>query len=724
MIGSHSPTLGSPPHAGNSTSSDLQRQQSANELGTGDLLQYVVDHVNELLNRNYSLVDFDSLSPVKLLQVVDDVFATLQPSLKMDLESLSSAQYIPILTDFLLKPLGYRVPPLIQSTFHASFANAEPTVIYPMLYWVLTHMEINKKRVYLARFLQPLEIPDDIRAQDEDVRGLYAQYQQLRGAFIQTHRRVDALHSAFTDPQETRRKVAALEEENVHLKEYLQAAMKKLENVRDKDLFLSESKSLRAAQEESSKLAEKFVELQQSMLYAEARRTEISNSLQCLRRDAAEGRVDTMIRRMKDEIQTNKIKLEEQLPLELDAKQKENEELRKLLSEPLDMTILTNENQKLEDALRNLKNKIKERLLPSEDGSSISTIKQQVQRVIAHKKEVLDELSSWQTNRNKVLDSIREREAHITQLRSASNMISEDEFREFFTQIRVKKAVTEGVKQRLTELHAEWGTLVFTKELLQGRYKELEETIRDLESKMGLQGYGRTVEVLSKLTQEKNVIEGMKGKTLEELSRVVQDFNLAIREGRNRLAPLINELRVVRQTAAEVDEQWNAKKMTYDHLEGLLTENMRNLDEQVTRVKEEVAVNESMYHRIHCQNTLQDARRKLVHDEGEFRAGTGASLDRHFKSYTEYFTQTARNLEDRIKWLQVKHRDINESYTSGVQQVEYFTNLKNLLSAKQASLNSEENANGGSRNNLDIDIQNVMGSQRNMGFDRLVLNSN
>ncbi|CCW67639.1 unnamed protein product [Phytomonas sp. Hart1] len=703
---------------------ELPNTPSTAELTAGDLLQYVVDHINTLLQRNYSLVDFDALGPVKLLQVVNDVFATLQPSLRIDLESTPAENYLPLMTEFLLKPLGYRVPPLIQSTFHESFAKAETTVIYPMLYWVLTHMAINKKRVYLSRFLQSLEIPEDIQAQDEDVRVLYAQYQQLRSAFIQTHRRVDALQTAITDPQETRRKVAAFEEENTHLKDYLQAAMKRLENVQNKELFLSESKTLRAGQEESSKLAEKFVELQQSMLYAEVRQTEISNSLQCLHRDAADGRVDAMIRRMKDEILSNKIKLEEQLPLELDAKQKENEELLKLLSEPLDMTALASENQNLEDVLRGLKAKIDERSAPSQDGSSIATMKQQVQRVIAHKTEVLNELGNWQSNRNKLLEKIREREAQIAELRDASNMVSEDEFREFFAQIRAKKAVTEGMKQRLSEMHSEWGILVFTKELLQGRYKELEDTITDLESKMGLQGYGRTVEVLSKLTEEKNVIEGMKGKTLEELSRVVQDFNLAIREGRNRLAPLINELRSVRQTAAEVDELWNSKKMTYDHLEALLTENMRNLDEQVTRAKEAVALNESMYHRLHSQKILQDARLKFVHDEGNFRSNVGPSLDRHFKSYTEYFTQTTRNLEDRIKWLQVKHRDINDSYTTGVQQVGLFNNLKMLLNAKHQAMISEANSNIEKRNSLDIDIQNIMGSQRNTGFDRLVLNPN
>lgn len=56
--------------------------------------------------------------------------------------------------------------------------------MYPILYWVITHLEQSRKRVYLARFLQPLEIPEEMIAADEDVRLLYAQYQQLRMTFV------------------------------------------------------------------------------------------------------------------------------------------------------------------------------------------------------------------------------------------------------------------------------------------------------------------------------------------------------------------------------------------------------------------------------------------------------------------------------------------------------------------------------------------------------------
>lgn len=697
---------------------------AASDLTPEELLKTIVQLVNETLDCHYSLVDFDALRGPHLLQVVNDIFAKLQGNMKMDMASTPVEESMPRMVDFLLKTLGYRVPSFIQGSFPQSFGDAEPTVLYPTMYWILTHMQQNEKRVYLSRFLQPLEIPDDIRAQDEDVRALYTQYQQLRSAFVQTHRRVDQLRTAFADPVEARRKVAALEEERERLQAYIEAARKKLGNIPDKETLLAASRSLRVAREENTKLAERQVEQQQAQISAEARRTELSTRLQSLRRDSADGRVDVMVRRMKDEMQTNRIKLDEQLPMELDAKKKENAELQKLISEPLDMAALTSEDRRLNDDLKRLQEKITERQKPGADGTSITTIKQQVQRVAARKQEVLNELTSLQADNNKALNDIRERELRIEQLRSATNMLRSDDFRDFSNQVRAKKAATEGMRTRLSELRAEWGTLTFTQATLQEQYNKLDAEIGDLESKLGMQGYSRTVEALSKLTHEKDAIEEVKGKTLEELSRVVQEFTLAIREGRTRLAPLINELRTVRQTAAEVDLEWSEKKSQYEYQEGLLTEDIQKLDEDVSRLKDERRLNESLYHRIKAQQVVLHTQAKRAEEERAFRSSPSASLDPQHKTYTDLFTEVAKTLESRTKELQGQRRDLEENYDGDVQQVEWFNTLRLILEAKLKVMHVEGTSHGSVvvRSTIDQDIQQVMGGAG--GADMLVLNGN
>ncbi|CBZ30160.1 conserved hypothetical protein [Leishmania mexicana MHOM/GT/2001/U1103] len=713
-----------PPQGGAATSTVAAPLEDASQLSADDLLQQIVELVNKELDRHYSLVEFDSLGRIELLQVVNDIFAKLQPSMKMDMQAKPLEEAMPRMLEFLLKILGYRVPAFVQGSFPQSFADAEPLVVYPTMYWILTHMELNEKRVYLARFLQPLDIPDDIRAQDEDVRTLFMQYQALRGAFIQTHQRVEKLRSAFADPVETRRKVVVLEVERDRLQGYVEAALKKLAAVPEKEMLLAASKSLRVAREESIKLAEREVEQQQAKVSSEARRTEINTRLQNLRRDAADGRVEMMIRRIKDEMGTNRMKLQDQLPQELESVKNENAELQKLVSEPLDMAALTARDRKLDDELKALHAKIAQRQQPGADGASILRFRDQVQRVMARKQEVLNELSSLQADNNKALNDIRERQLRITQLQSATNMLRSDDFRDFSNQVRAKKAATEGMRTRLAELRTEWGTLTFTEATLQEQYNALDAAIGDLESKLGLQGYSRTVEALSKLAHEKDAIEEVKGKTLEELSRVVQEFTLAIREGRTRLAPLINELRAVRQTAAEVDQEWSAKKSQYEYQESLLTEDIQKIDEDVTRLKEETTMSESLYHRVRTQGLLLAAQAKRAEEEQTFRTDSNASLDPQHKTYGDYLAEVTRTLEAWTKEMQGKRRDLEETHDTSVRQVEWFNALRTILQAKLKSIQAEGPSTGArTRNNtIDDDIQQVMG--RAGGTNMLVLNSN
>lgn len=693
---------------------------SGGEMASEELLRFIVDKINELFTLNYSLVAFDELKGRKLLQLVCDVFARLQPQLTTDMSSANLEEVIPHLSDFLTKTLGYKIPPFLQDNFLESFAKAETTVIYPILYWTLSRMEQNEKRVYLARFLQPLDVPEAILGQDEDVRFLFTQYQALRAKFIPAHRRVEELRKSFADPQQIRRQVATLEGERGHLIQYIKSAQSKIEHLPEKDALLAACRSLRLAQEEGNKLAEKKVELQQEKISADFHRAEMGNRLQNLRRDAADGRADVIVRRLKDEIQTNRIKLEEQLPVEQEHKKKENVELRRLLTDPLDIAQLQSEHQLLEKDLQRLNQKVQERQKPGEDGTSIATIHQQMQRVQSRKSELMKELNTLQGDYNHVVSEILATEGKITQLRNATQMLNGDEFKEFSQQVRVKRTATESMRVRLAETRAEWGTLFYTENILKEQFQDLDRQIGDLENKLGMQGYSQTLETLHRLTHEKDSLEELKGKTLEELSKVSQDMVMIIRDRRTKMAPLINELRSVRDAASELQREWEEKKNQYEHQESLLAEDIRKLTDSVAKLKAEVFSNETLYHRLNCQNTLLQAQRKRVVDESSFRSSPDASLDPQYKTHLELIADSTKDLEARAKDLQIRRRTIEDNHDHNVQQVDYFRHLKKILEAKVKSMKAQQGFDATEDVPLDEAIDRTMGR----GVDMLVLNNN
>lgn len=702
---------------------------SAADLSNEELLRFVVDGINTLFQQNYSLVAFDEIQGRKLLQLLSDIFARLQPSMQMDLNAVHVSEAAPRMIDFLTKTLGYKVPALFLDKdknslpFEESFKNAEKTVIYPILYWMLSRMEQNEKRVYLARFLQPLDIPKDIIAQDEDVRNLHAQYLSLREHFIQTHRETESMRKMFSDPQETRRQVSNLEWEREHLLNYIKSARAKVASVPEKDALLAACRSLRLAQEEENKLAEKKVELQQNKISADFERAELSNQLQNLRRDTSDGRVDAITRRLKDEVQTNRIKLEDQIPLEIQRQARENNELRRLLSEPLDMSLFHSEQQTLDRELERLRAKVRERQSPGEDGTSLSTIHQQASRVQSRKAELIKDLSSLQADNNQALAEVASLETTIAQLRAATQGLNGEEFKEFSQQVRAKRAATESLRTRLAETRAEWGTLVFTENILKEQFQELDRQIGDLETKLGMQGYSQTMETLHRLTHEKDALEEMKGKTLEELSKVSQDMAMILRDRRTKITPLINELRTVRDTAMEVEKEWEERKTHYENQKSLLLEDVRKLTDTVEKLKAEASSNEALYHRLNVQRTLLQAQSQRVEKEKTYRKDPSASVDPQYKTYIDFFADTSKVLEQRSKDLQVRRRNVEEHHDNNVQQVEWFRKLKKILEAKMRSLKTDVDGNAaGEGGTLDEEIDRVMGGGK--GVDMLVLNNN
>lgn len=694
-----------------------------------ELMQFIVENVNQVLSRSYSLVDFDALQGAKLLQVISDIFGSLSPQAFVNFSDGSISLEIGAqqLVDFLLKTLGYKPPPLVAPNFAQSFARVETTVIYPMMYWLLKNMPMHAKRVYLARFLQRVEIPDDLRMQDEGVRDLYQHYESLRTDFIQTHKRVDALREAHADPAEARRKISLLEQERDRLNTYIAAAQKKLASVPNKEALLTACKTLRTEQDEANKLAERRVEQQQALISSQRRNGEMSNRLQNVRRDLHDGRVDSIIRRLRDEIQTNKMKLEEQLPKELNEKRAENAALTKLLTEPLDFQALHNEMGQLDNEIRVLNQKVGERQRPGDDGSSVVSVKQQVQRVVKKKQDILAELGALQQDNERLLTEIREKDMAIAQFRDSKVLKGED-FRKYSNQVRSKTAATKTMKTRLSDLRAEWGVLSYTEKTLQDQFEALRQEIEEIESKMGIRGYSRTTEELSLVTDQKNTVEQVKGKTLEELSKVVQDFACAIRDRRAKLAPQINELRTVRQQANEVEQEWEDKKSQYEYQEGLLMQDVSKIETEVNTLTEEARVNEALYHRLNAQLLLIDAQQQRAETERDYRAGK-SSLDPQYRSYNEMFSKTTEELERRTKDLQRKRREVEENHGINVQQVEWFNTLRKILEGKLASIKTQVQQGASAQSAVDKDIQSLMGpgngaNRGGAGVDMLVLGNN
>jgi len=63
-------------------------------------------------------------------------------------------------------------------------------VIYPIVYYLATRFQDCEKRAYLARFLVPFEIQEDLQG-DQDIKTMHQQYKDLQAEFQVVHQQLE-----------------------------------------------------------------------------------------------------------------------------------------------------------------------------------------------------------------------------------------------------------------------------------------------------------------------------------------------------------------------------------------------------------------------------------------------------------------------------------------------------------------------------------------------------
>ena len=104
-----------------------------------DEIQFIVQKLNEdPFNRSLSLVDFDELSNLALVQLLTDVCAEMNPDMAADVRDLNSEEQVGKMCQFL-QLLKFKIPPdeAQREAFTNGLGNGEKAVIYPILHWAL-----------------------------------------------------------------------------------------------------------------------------------------------------------------------------------------------------------------------------------------------------------------------------------------------------------------------------------------------------------------------------------------------------------------------------------------------------------------------------------------------------------------------------------------------------------------------------------------------------------
>jgi intraflagellar transport protein 81 len=176
----------------------------APSLSTADI-KMIVDGLNRPpFMSNLSLVEFDDKAPLELLELLNRLLGHLNSEhLSVDIQRETQDKTQERICGFL-KVLGY--PSDFNPNFQRDVVHGEKKTIQHLLFWIVTKLPELQRRAYTAKFLVPLEIPDEFLGDDE-MRETFQTYKDLQAEFQATHQNVDQMRVESMNPTELKKEI-------------------------------------------------------------------------------------------------------------------------------------------------------------------------------------------------------------------------------------------------------------------------------------------------------------------------------------------------------------------------------------------------------------------------------------------------------------------------------------------------------------------------------------
>lgn len=666
-------------------------------------LKEIVDRLNaEPFTCGLSLLEFDELEALDLMETLKKVLVFLDPKHDVDLREEKPEAMYQRMAEFL-HILGYQCP--FDTEFQQGLTAGEKSTIHPILYWALSNLAALKKRAYLAKFCMNLEVPEEF-LRDEKVFEMFQTYKELQSQFKATHAHVEQERQGRLNPEDLQREVVQLDSEREQLAQKIQQLRHKSERDEGFQQLLQVTSMLRKEQEEEARLAEKLEEQRFSLEQTEQTYIERSGRLREMREAQQQdggGSAEAMLKMLRNEVTKGREALT-RVQKEEEEKLDRLREVDAMLSEPpVTQGNLDNFEGEISD-MRNKTAELEERINEHNQDPRLAVYRQQANLVAKKKEGVTSEHRRVEEERDTLSKELNMKEREYEQMKGHKFM-KRDEFKKYAESLREKSGKFKRLKTELSELRAEVAVVRRTEELLQAK-DPTPKGMREAEAK------------LEKASVEKSKVDSAKGKTLDEISSIVQKINQQLKEKKNKLAPQIKALRSVRQKFQEVEVRYLEKKGIWDQAKSNTDGELCKVAGEVKQLDKDVVEAEQSYHDLNMQICLFDSKLQRAHRETLCMA----KEERHsqnFATLADQYTTEIKKLDDQCVQMRKDQQDVKDSHKDMMKQKKAFVQLEMMMRvklkvAKQEMQNMTNGRYGGVGGGVAME-------ERTAGVERLVI---
>ncbi|KAI8825704.1 uncharacterized protein EV422DRAFT_563535 [Fimicolochytrium jonesii] len=644
-------------------------------------------------SRTYSVIQLhDEVPVIQLMQLIADAMAAidegspLKGAAPLDMQNEVPEEAVGKIANFLLllkwKDIG-DIETLCQKLL-----DGDRTTILRILHFLLKDLNLHKKRAYLAPFLGAIDIPAEF-SHDPATAELLRQVEELQEQFKEVHKTVDGIRGAGTNAATVKKEIQQLEDEKQQVHSKITNLRKRVEDIPEHEQWLDAAKKLRVEQQEDYQIAERIKEQRSQIQQAESRLAQAQQELRDARNAGASGGPEALFAKMEEDNKMNKYLATENLPKQLEDARQHYQQLQKVLTEP---TLGPHELGELESEIKNLNETIaklaEQRLAKTTKGDDkLSLFRQQAAIILRKKEGTTVRLSAVTEEVNKLTAELeKKKEASEAQ---GTKMPKGEEFRKYVTDLRTKSTVYKKKKGDISAITAEFGILQRTEEILMNKQKGMEDSLTALEKRHGVAGYHAAQETLEKVSERKAEVDEAKGRTLEEISAIITKLTNDINDKKTVLAPVIQELRTLRQESQELESDYTEKKRLYDATMVGLESESHSLSTTLKTLHSDIHLTTSRYHYLHMHTSLLDTSLDRVMQEMKSYIGGDEQLEqtqkhRGFKTWREMYGKRVAEGETLGRALREQQREVKAKHEPNVKQLAMFQDIKKLLALKIA----------------------------------------
>lgn len=174
-------------------------------------------------------------------------------------------------------------------------------------------------------------------------------------------------------------------------------------------------------------------------------------------------------------------------------------------------------------------------------------------------------------------------------------------------------------KQELDNIREEIGKMIKSESELRDKIADLEENLIKLEEQKGIAGY-----FSSSINDSKIIENEQKGSNKESIKSIIDDLNDKISSKKAQLAPLVKELRPLRQQVNELQVNHDQKKSKYDSLAADIESDINKTELMVKKLRNEVNILSSNKFSMQIELQILSVKSELIELEKDLIASSDA----------------------------------------------------------------------------------------------------